>query len=93
MDALGTKHWNTAILTRHCVNNFAWVTDALREALTQLDDYNAETRETSRWAEWHSALAAAQAVKWQQRNNPGAGPIPAPTKTNEHNEHECTTHA
>ena len=47
----------------HCVNNFAQVADALREALTQLDYYNAETRETSRWAEWYSALAAAQTVK------------------------------
>jgi len=35
----------------HCVNHFAWVTDALREALAQLDYENEETRETSRWPE------------------------------------------
>ena len=51
-----------ATLIVHCVNNFAQVTDALREALTQLDYYNAETRETGRWAEWHSTLAAAQTI-------------------------------
>ena len=54
----------------NCVNNFAQVTNALRDALTQLDYYNAETRETSRWAEWHGVLAAAcevvkaKPVKW-----------------------------
>ena len=57
-----------AALMVHCVNNFAQVTDALREALTQLDYYNAETRETSRWAEWHSALAAAQTIPHASRN-------------------------
>ena len=51
-----------AALMVHCVNNFAQVVEALREALTQLDDYNAETRETSRWAEWYSTLAAAQTI-------------------------------
>ena len=43
----------------HCTSLFGWVTDSLREALTQLDCDNAEARETSRWAEWHAALAAA----------------------------------
>ena len=47
----------------HCVNNFALVTDALREALTQLDYENGETRETSRWPEWYAALAEAQTAK------------------------------
>ena len=62
-DAPDDEREATAALMVHCVNNFAQVTDALREALTQLDYYNAETRETSRWAEWYSALAAAQTVK------------------------------
>jgi hypothetical protein len=52
-----------ATLIVHCVNHFALVVEALREALTQLDCDNAETRETSRWEEWHSALAEAQTVK------------------------------
>ena len=64
----GTTQAANATLIVHCVNNFAQVTDALREALTQLDYHNAETRETSRWAEWHSILAAAQTIPHASRN-------------------------
>ena len=55
-DAPDDEREATAALMVHCVNNFAQVADALREALTQLDYYNAETRETSRWAEWYLHL-------------------------------------
>lgn len=52
----------------HCVNNFAQVVEALRDALEQLDDYNAESASNSRWAEWHSTLAAAQTIPHASRN-------------------------
>ena len=58
----GTTQAANADLIVRAVNNHAALLAALREALTQLDYYNAETRETSRWAEWHSTLAAAQTI-------------------------------
>ena len=67
MDKASPVPWSdanspNAALMVHCVNNFAPVVEALRDALGQLDDYNAESASNSRWAEWHSALAAAQTI-------------------------------
>ena len=58
----GTTQAANADLIVRAVNNFAQVVEALRDALGQLDDYNAESASNSRWTEWHSTLAAAQTI-------------------------------